>query len=38
MKNLDDELRNVLRREEPPDGFVERVLRPGGRGTSRPGL
>jgi anti-sigma-K factor RskA len=24
--NLDDELRNALRREEPPAGFAERVL------------
>lgn len=27
MRNLDDELKRVLRREEPPDGFAERVLR-----------
>jgi hypothetical protein len=26
MKNLDDELRNALRREEPPAGFADRVL------------
>jgi anti-sigma factor RsiW len=26
MKNLDDELRSVLRREEPPAGFADRVL------------
>ena len=26
MKNLDDELRNALRREQPDDGFVDRVL------------
>ena len=25
-KDLDDELKNALRREEPPDGFAERVL------------
>lgn len=27
MKELDDELRDLLRREEPPAGFAERVLR-----------
>ena len=27
MKNLDDNLRDALRREEPPEGFAERVLR-----------
>ena len=27
MRNLDDGLKRVLRREEPPDGFAERVLR-----------
>jgi len=27
MKNLDDELKNVLRRVEPPAGFADRVLR-----------
>ncbi len=26
MKRLDDELRDALRREEPPAGFAERVL------------
>jgi hypothetical protein len=26
MKPLDDELRNLLRREEPPAGFAERVM------------
>jgi hypothetical protein len=26
MSCLDDELRNAMRREEPPEGFVERVL------------
>jgi hypothetical protein len=26
MKPLDDELRNVLRRKEPPAGFAERVM------------
>ena len=26
MKQLDDELRDALRREEPPVGFAERVL------------
>jgi hypothetical protein len=26
MKPLDDELRNLLKRREPPDGFAERVL------------
>lgn len=26
MSHLDDELRNALRREEPPEGFVNRVL------------
>ena len=27
MRNLDDELKNVLRRVEPPAGFADRVLR-----------
>ena len=26
MKHLENELRNALRREEPPEGFAERVL------------
>ena len=26
MRNMDDELRNALRREEPPPGFADRVL------------
>ena len=26
MKPLDDELRNLLRRREPPEGFAERVM------------
>jgi hypothetical protein len=26
MKRLEDELRNAMRREEPPEGFVERTL------------
>lgn len=26
MSDLDDELRNALRREEPPPGFAERVM------------
>lgn len=26
MKSLDDELKSVLRRVEPPEGFAERVL------------
>jgi hypothetical protein len=26
MRNMDDELRNALRREEPPQGFADRVL------------
>ena len=26
MSRLDDELKNALRREEPPPGFAERVL------------
>ena len=26
MKELDDELTNALRREEPPAGFLDRVL------------
>jgi negative regulator of sigma E activity len=26
MKRLDDKLRNLLKRREPPDGFAERVL------------
>ncbi|MGH9444462.1 MAG: hypothetical protein ACRD3O_01815 [Terriglobia bacterium] len=26
MKGLDDELRSLLRRKEPPEGFAERVL------------
>jgi hypothetical protein len=39
MRTLDDELRDALRREEPPDGFAERVLteaaaRPHAAGTS----
>ena len=38
MKNLDDELRNALRREEPPEGFVERVIARAGEARSRPGL
>jgi hypothetical protein len=42
MRNIDDELRNVLRREEPPDGFADRVLQRAARGrvqqrqTNRP--
>ena len=42
MRTLDDELRDALRREEPPAGFTERVLAEaadGSRfraGTSRP--
>jgi hypothetical protein len=27
MKNLDDQLKHVLRREDPPEGFAERVLK-----------
>jgi len=27
MRNLDDELKNVLRRVEPPAGFADRVVR-----------
>ena len=42
MKNLDDNLRDALRREEPAEGFAERVLRrveEQERNTgSRPGL
>ncbi len=30
MRELDDELRDLLRREEPPAGFAERVLRRAG--------
>jgi len=26
MKRLEDELRNAMQREEPPEGFAERVL------------
>ena len=26
MRNLDDDLRDALRREEPPEGFAERVI------------
>jgi hypothetical protein len=26
MKRLEDELRNAMRREQPPEGFAERVL------------
>src|SRR5688572_26785418 len=26
MRNMDDELRNAFRREEPPEGFADRVL------------
>ena len=33
MKNLDDNLRDALRREEPPEGFAERVLRRVARGA-----
>jgi len=33
MRNLDDELKNVLRRVEPPAGFADRVLR---RANSQP--
>jgi hypothetical protein len=42
MRNMDDELRNALRREEPPPGFADRVLQRAARGpfeqrqTSRP--
>ena len=44
MRDMDDELRNALRREEPPPGFADRVLRRAARGpfeqpqTSRPFL
>ena len=31
MKNLNDNLRDALRREEPAEGFAERVLRGRGR-------
>jgi hypothetical protein len=37
MKNLDDELRNALRREQPDDGFVDRVLARADEARSRPG-
>lgn len=26
MKNLEDELRNALKRKQPPEGFAERVI------------
>jgi hypothetical protein len=32
MRNMDDELRNALRREEPPQGFADRVLQRAARG------
>jgi hypothetical protein len=35
--NLEDELRNALRREEPPEGFAERVLARAAR-TEAPAL
>lgn len=35
MNELDDQLRDVLRREEPPDGFVERVRRRVGEHASQ---
>lgn len=33
MRNMDDELRNALRREEPPQGFADRVLQRAARGA-----
>lgn len=40
MKELDDELRDALRREPPPAGFAERVIQladeQAGRETARP--
>ena len=39
MKPLDDELRNLLKRQEPPEGFAERVLdRVESQGRMRTGL
>ena len=35
MNELDDELRGALRRQEPPAGFAERVLRRAGDGARR---
>jgi len=32
MRNMDDELRIALRREEPPEGFADRVLQRAARG------
>lgn len=36
MSNLDEKLRNVLRREEPPAGFADRVLQGAARGRRQP--
>lgn len=35
MRNLDDELRNALRREEPPAGFADRVIERAARGRAQ---
>lgn len=35
MRNMDDELRSALRREEPPEGFADRVLRRAARRQDR---
>lgn len=32
---LEDELRNALRREDPPEGFAERVIRQAGPDVAR---
>ena len=37
MDRLDEELREALRREEPPDGFTERVLARAAAQPVRPG-
>ena len=36
MRELDDELRHVLRRESPPAGFAERVAQRAAHGQSPP--
>ena len=38
MDRFDNELRQALRREEPPDGFTERVLARAGRLPRRSGV
>lgn len=36
MRNMDDELRNALRREDPPQGFADRVLQRAALGEVQP--